>query len=157
MKKYLVYALFVGFFGMLVFILNLTLELRLIHPLALPVLIIFAVALSETLITFKLSAGLSARMVMIRVLQMDLLSMVITSLPMLASAGYLWFLRTQQPEQISIQTAHINYYRDAPEVAFDVFVFMILIGLGLSVILSFTARYFASRRIVSTLSHKIAY
>jgi hypothetical protein len=146
MKKYLIYALFVGFFGMLLFILNLTLELRLIHPLALPVLIIVAVALSETLITFKLSAGLSARMVMVRVLQMDLLSMVITSLPMLASAGYLWFLRAQQPGRMTIQTAHTNYYRDAPKVAFDVFVFMILIGLGLSVILSFTARYFASKK-----------
>jgi hypothetical protein len=154
MKKYLTYAIFVGIFGMLLFILNLTLELRLIHPLALPVLIIVAVAFTETLITFKLSAGLSARMVLVRVLQMDLLSIVITSLPMLASAGYLWFLQTQQPGQISIQTAHANYYRDAPEVAFDVFVFMILIGLGLSVILSFTARYFASRRIVSTLSQK---
>jgi hypothetical protein len=146
MKKYLTYAIFVGIFGMLLFILNLTLELRLIHPLALPVLIIVAVAFTETLITFKLSAGLSARMVLVRVLQMDLLSIVITSLPMLASAGYLWFLQTQQPGQISIQTAHANYYRDAPEVAFDVFVFMILIGLGLSVILSFTARYFASKK-----------
>jgi hypothetical protein len=77
---------------------------------------------------------------------MDLLSMVITSLPMLASAGYLWFLRAQQPGRMTIQTAHTNYYRDAPKVAFDVFVFMILIGLGLSVILSFTARYFASKK-----------
>jgi hypothetical protein len=141
---------------MLVLILNLTLGLRLIHPLALPVLIIFAVALSETLVTFKLSTALSAPVVMVRVLQATMLSTVITNLPMLASAGYLWFLRTQQPGRISIQTAHTNYYRDAPEVAFDVFVFLILTGLGLTVILSCVARYFASRRIVSKLSDQTA-
>ena len=156
MKKYLVYAIFVGIFGMVLFILNLTLELRLIHPLALPVLILTTVALLETLITFKLSIGLSARVVMDRVFQADMLSMVVTSLPMLASAGYYWFLRTQQPGQMSIKTAQTNLYRDAPETAFDVFIFMILIGFGLSVILSFTARYFASRRIVPTVSHKTA-
>lgn len=156
MKKYLMQALLIGIFGMLLLILNLTLGVELIHPLVLPVLLIFAVALSETLITFKLSAGLSARVVMVHVLQSNMLSTVITNLPMLASAGYLWFLRTQQPGQISIQTAHTNYYRDAPEVAFDVFVFMTLIGLGLSVILSFVTRYFASRRFVSKLSGKTA-
>lgn len=156
MKKYLIQALFIGIFGMLLLILNLTLRLELIHPFALPMLIIVAVALSETLITYKLSAGLSARVIMVRVLQTTMLSTVITNLPMLASAGYFWFLRTQQPGRMFIQTAHTNYYRDSPEVASHVFVFMILVGLGLSVILSFTARYFASRRIVSKLLDKTA-
>lgn len=156
MKKYLMQALFIGIFWMLLFILNLTLGLELIHPLALPVLILAMAALSESLITYKLSAGLSASVVMVRVLQTTLFSSVITSLPMLASAGYLWFLRTEQPGRVSIQTAHTNYYRDAPEVAFDVFVFMTLIGLVLSVILSFVARYFASTRFVSKLSDKTA-
>jgi hypothetical protein len=156
MKKHLIQALIVGIFGMLLFILNLTLGLELIHPLALPVLILVAVALSESLITYKFSVGLSVGMVMVRVLQTTLFSSIITSLPMLASAGYLWFLRTQQPGQIFIQTAHTNYYRDAPEVALDVFVFLILVGLGLSVVLSCVARYIASRRIVSKLSDQTA-
>jgi len=156
MKKYLKQALFIGSFGMFLLILNLTLGLELIHPLALPVLIIFAIALSETLITFRLSIDLSAHMVMVRVLQATMLSTVITNLPMLASAGYLWFLRTQQPGRIIIQTAHTNYYRDAPEVAFDVFVFLMLIGLGLTVILSCVVRYSASRRSVSKLSDQTA-
>ena len=141
---------------MLLLILTLTLELKLIHPLALPVLILITVAVSGTLITFKLSIGLSARVVMDRVFRMDMLSTVVTSLPMLASAGYYWFLRTQQPGQMTIKTAHINLYRDAPETALDVFIFMVLMGLGLSVILSFVARYFAGRRIVSKLSDQKA-
>jgi hypothetical protein len=156
MKKYLKQALFVGSFGMFLLILNLTLGLELIHPLALPLLIIFTVALLETRITFKLSTDLSAPAVMVRVLQATLLSTVITNLPMLASAGYLWFLRTQQPGRVIIQTAHTNYYRDAPEVAFDVFVFLTLIGLGLTMILSCVARYSASRRFVSKLSDQTA-
>ncbi len=156
MKKYLKQALFIGSFGMLLLILNLTLGLRLIHPLILPVLIILAVALSETLITFKLSTDLSTPVVMVRVLQTTTLSTIITNLPMFVSAGYLWFLRTQQPGQMSIHTARTDYYRDAPEVGFEVFVFLILVGLGLSVLLSFVARYFASRRIVSKLSNQTA-
>lgn len=156
MKNYLIQALFIGIFGMLLLILSLTLGLELIHPLVLPMLLIFVVASSAALITFKLSAGLPARVIMFHVLQTTMLSTVIANLPMLASAGYLWLLRTQQPGQISIQTAQVNYYRDAPEVAFDVFVLMTIIGLVLSVILSFVARYLASTRFVSELSDKTA-
>jgi hypothetical protein len=93
---------------------------------------------------------------MSRVLQTTVLSTFITNLPMLVSAGYLWFLRIQQPGRINIQTAHANYYRDAPEVAFNIFVFLLLISFVLSVTMSFAARYFTSRSVARRLSEKMA-
>jgi hypothetical protein len=157
MKKHLVYAVLIGCLGtLLMFLLVYVLKLNISHPLVLPALLILAVGFSNAVIAFKLSVGLSVRTVTIRVLQTTMLSTVITNLPLLASAGYLWFLRAEQPGQISIRTGHTNFYRDAPEVAFSVFIFMLLIGLVLSVILSFVAHYFTSRRFAPTLSEKIA-
>lgn len=150
MKKYLLYATIIGCLGIFPMYFDVFVPLNDIFPF----LVIFAVALSTTLIAFKLSVGLSPRVVTIHVLQATVLSTVITNLSILAGAGYLWLLRTQQPGHVGIRTVHTNFYRDAPEVALNVFLFMILIGFALSVTLSFVARYFTRRRFVSRLSEK---
>ena len=153
-RKYLKQALLVGIVGMLICSSMYAIHQGGILSFLLLTILVFGIPAVVMQRTVKLSAGWSSSDVTLRVLKATALAIGLTFLPMLVSAGYLWFLRLQQPGSIIIHTAYTNYYRDAPETALQVFLALVVISLGLGAFLSGIAGHIVRRSSSDNMSNQ---
>jgi hypothetical protein len=130
MKKHLIYATIVGFFGMTIMFLQITVLQELVNRFLPPILSLFilnlAVGLITSVITLKLSTGLIKWAIMARVTQTVWLSAVIANFPLLIMTGYYVLLRNQYSGVL---------FRDSADIAFSIFLFTIKINLVLGLVL----------------------
>jgi hypothetical protein len=108
---------------------------RFLHPILSLFIPNLAVALITAVITLKLSTGLTGWTIMARVTQTVWLSAVISNFPLLIMTGYYMLLRNQYPGVL---------FRDSADIAFSIFLFMIIINLVLGLVLGLILSIFSN-------------